>query len=98
MDRVRGGSQRPRRRRVLHVDYLGTGLRVASNGTASGRGASQASWSKNGFDPRLGERSAVPVNVHSWQILLQKSFCGGERKFLELLMRFARGDVRDHIV
>jgi hypothetical protein len=31
-------------------------------------------------------------------ILLQKSFWGGERKFLELLMRFARGDVRDHIV
>ena len=33
-----------------------------------------------------------------WQILLQKSFWGGERKFLELLMRFTRGDVRDHIV
>src|ERR1700681_295154 len=33
-----------------------------------------------------------------WQILLQKSFWGGERKFLEPLMRFTRGDVRDHIV
>ena len=33
-----------------------------------------------------------------WQILLQKSFWGGERKFLEPLMRFARGDVRDHFV
>ena len=31
-------------------------------------------------------------------ILLQKSFWGGGRKFLEPLMRFARGDVRDHIV
>ena len=31
-------------------------------------------------------------------ILLQKSFWGGERKFLEPLMRFTRGDVRDHIV
>jgi hypothetical protein len=31
-------------------------------------------------------------------ILLQKSFWGGERKFLEPLMRFARADVRDHIV
>jgi hypothetical protein len=31
-------------------------------------------------------------------ILLQKSFWGGERKFLEPLMRFARGDVRDLIV
>jgi hypothetical protein len=33
-----------------------------------------------------------------WQILLQKSFWGGERKFLEPLMRFTLGDVRDHIV
>jgi len=31
-------------------------------------------------------------------ILLQKSFWDGERKFLEPLMRFTRGDVRDHIV
>ena len=30
--------------------------------------------------------------------MLQKSFWGDERKFLEPLMRFARGDVRDHIV
>src|SRR5882757_4580326 len=29
------------------------------------------------------------------RILLQKSFWGGERKFLEPLMRFTRGDVRD---
>jgi len=33
-----------------------------------------------------------------WQILLQKSFWGDERKFLEPLMRFTSGDVRDHIV
>jgi hypothetical protein len=31
-------------------------------------------------------------------ILLQKSFWGGERKFLEPLMRFMRDDVRGHIV
>jgi hypothetical protein len=37
-------------------------------------------------------------NVAYWQILLQKSFWGGERKFLEPLMRFTRGNVRDHIV
>jgi hypothetical protein len=30
--------------------------------------------------------------------LLQKSFWGGERKFLEPLMRFTCGEVRDHIV
>jgi hypothetical protein len=30
-------------------------------------------------------------------IVLKKSFWGDERKFLELLMRFTRGDVRDQI-
>ena len=39
-----------------------------------------------------GGMSALP------RILLQKSFWGGERKFLEPLMRFTRGEVRDHIV
>jgi hypothetical protein len=38
------------------------------------------------------------TDVRLVPILLQKSFRGGERKFLEPLMRFARGDVRDHIV
>jgi hypothetical protein len=28
---------------------------------------------------------------------LQKSFRGADRKFLEPLVRFMRGDVRDHI-
>src|SRR6478609_5725984 len=36
-------------------------------------------------------------NDRFWQILLQKSFRGGARKFLEPLMRLARSDVRDHI-
>jgi hypothetical protein len=40
----------------------------------------------------------IAAYVCSWQILLQKSFWGGERKFLEPLMRFTSGDVRDHIV
>jgi hypothetical protein len=44
------------------------------------------------------ESSCQTGAVHTWQILLQKSFWGGERKFLEPLMRFTRGDVRDHIV
>jgi hypothetical protein len=30
--------------------------------------------------------------------LLQNSFCGDAREFLEPLMRFTRGDVTDHIV
>ncbi|HEY6735576.1 MAG TPA: hypothetical protein VI256_17595, partial [Roseiarcus sp.] len=38
------------------------------------------------------------MEVRFWQILLQKSFWGDERKFLEPLMRFTSGDVRDHIV
>jgi hypothetical protein len=38
------------------------------------------------------------VNVTYWQILLQKSFGGGERKFLEPLTRLTRGDVGDRIV
>jgi hypothetical protein len=33
-----------------------------------------------------------------WQILLQKSFWGDGQIFPGLLMRFARGDMRDHIV
>ena len=37
-------------------------------------------------------------DVGSWQILLQKSFWGGERKFLEPLMPFAHGDVRAPLV
>jgi hypothetical protein len=42
----------------------------------------------------------VAASAHGrlWPILLKKSFWEGERKFLEQLMRFARGDVRDHIV
>ena len=42
--------------------------------------------------------SRVGRHVSNVPILLQKSFWGGERKFLEPLMRFTRGDVRDHIV
>jgi hypothetical protein len=41
---------------------------------------------------------AAPAHVSYWQILLQKSFWGDARKFLEPLMRFTSGDVRDHIV
>ena len=37
-------------------------------------------------------------NGRLWRILLQKSFWGGERKFLEPLMRFTCGEVRGHIV
>jgi hypothetical protein len=36
-------------------------------------------------------------HVRKVPILLQKSFWGDERKFLGPLVRFVRGDVRDHI-
>jgi hypothetical protein len=42
--------------------------------------------------------AAILPNGSFAPILLQKSFGGDERKFLEPLMRFTRGDVRDHIV
>ena len=41
---------------------------------------------------RVTGKSAFP------SIVLQNGFWGGERKFLEPLRRFTRGDVRDHIV
>jgi hypothetical protein len=37
-------------------------------------------------------------NVAYWQIVLKKSFWSDEENFSGLLMRFARGDMRDHIV
>jgi hypothetical protein len=40
----------------------------------------------------------IQAIVGYWQILLQKSFWGNELKFLEPLMCFTRGDVRDHVV
>ena len=40
----------------------------------------------------------VAGHVRKVPISLQKSFWGDERNFLEPLMRFMSGDVRDHIV
>jgi hypothetical protein len=47
---------------------------------------------QTGTSTHPSARSALPL------ILLQKSFWGGDRKFLKPLMRFTRGEVRDHIV
>jgi hypothetical protein len=38
------------------------------------------------------------VYVRSGSMLSKKSFGGNKRNFSGLLMRFARGDMRDHIV
>jgi hypothetical protein len=50
-----------------------------------------------GFGNFLRLALEVTAEVRFAPILLQKSFWGVERKFLEPLVRFARGDVRDHI-
>jgi hypothetical protein len=47
---------------------------------------------------RVADLAQTRPEVRFWRILLQKSFWGGQRKFLEQLMRLTRGDVRDHIV
>ena len=47
---------------------------------------------------RITDSSQTSRQVRNVPILLQKSFWGDERKFLEPLMRFTHGDVRDHIV
>jgi hypothetical protein len=48
--------------------------------------------------PPIATELRTSLEVRFVPILLQKSFRGGERKFLEPLMHFTRGDVRDHIV
>jgi hypothetical protein len=48
--------------------------------------------------PRRTDISGVCRHVSNVPILLQKYFWSGERKFLEPLMRFPRGEVRDYIV
>ncbi len=56
-------------------------------------------------DVRVASALALKADIHckvghvsKVPILLQKSFWGDERKFLEPPMRFTHGDVRDHIV
>jgi len=59
-------------------------------------GATRPEWVTSGTSvngrPKRARECLLKV-----MILLQKSFWGVERKFLAPLMRFARGDVRDHI-
>ncbi|MGC1847536.1 MAG: hypothetical protein WA707_08180, partial [Pseudolabrys sp.] len=48
--------------------------------------------------PPEADTVTAGLHVSKVPILLQKSFWGDERNFLEPLMRFTSGDVRDHIV
>ena len=61
------------------------GSRPDQSAGRTGRDRSQADLPQPSSDVRF-----VPI-------LLQKSFCGDERNFLEPLMRFTSGDVRGHI-
>src|SRR6476659_2240281 len=47
--------------------------------------------------PPKADSSRTSGHVRFVPIVLQKSFWGDERNFLEPLMRFTRGDVRDRI-
>jgi hypothetical protein len=40
----------------------------------------------------------IASNDRSWRIVLKKSFWGDDQNFLGPLMRFSRGDMKDHIV
>src|SRR5258708_13567786 len=48
--------------------------------------------------PPKADSSRTSGHVRVVPILLQKSFWGDDRNFSGPLMRFARGDMRDHIV
>ena len=72
----------------LHASYAFSGI---SRDRLVFRGAGKAPF-----------RPCAPINgvitlVRLVPIVLQKSFWADQRKFLGPLMRFARGDVRDHI-
>jgi hypothetical protein len=47
---------------------------------------------------RITDSSQTSREVRKVRILLQKAFWGGDRNFSGPPMRFARGDMRDHIV
>src|SRR5271167_4194641 len=84
-------------------------FRVTSRWTPCGVTSAMRSYSRTTLAPgcfeiistsafdRTTDSSRTFRHVRKVQILLQKSFWGVERKFLEPLMRFTRGDVRDHI-
>ena len=56
-------------------------------------------YGQRSCEPHLkAEHMAAPTSLQREISLANRSrFWGGERKFLEPLMRFALGDVRDHI-
>src|ERR1700680_1820645 len=89
-------SRRTSSVRVAHPHFE---VRQFHNGDAT-ESDQRFNWSRTtALSPiKFLHPKSLVSNFRFWQILLQKSFWGGERKFLEPLMRFTRGDVRDHIV
>jgi hypothetical protein len=57
----------------------------------------QSGWRTSAL-MRIPDSRRTSREVRKVPILLQKSFWGDERNFLEALMRITGGDVRDHIV
>ena len=55
-------------------------------------------WIASAHYRDLQREGVVKRHFRFWQVLLQKSFWGDDRKFLESPMRLTRGGVRDHIV
>jgi hypothetical protein len=60
-------------------------------------GYEQSGWRTSAL-MRIPDSRRTSREVRKVPILLQKSFWGDERNFLESLMRITGGDVRDHIV
>jgi hypothetical protein len=77
----------------------GMNFGAASAFPMSGSGHQQTSGlvRAKSVDPSGADMRQLQWHVSLVPILLQKSFWGVERKFLEPLVRFARGDVSDHI-
>jgi hypothetical protein len=59
------------------------------------RQIAEALWLERGY--RNFVENGVSLNARFAPIVLKKSFLAEQRKFLGPLMRFVRGDVRDHI-
>ena len=76
------------------LDQTGSRAAAAEGVVARCKGRTP-SRAKLGF---VALRAGVAARSVHPSIVLQKSFGGDERNFLELLMRFVHGDVRDHIV
>ena len=76
----------------------GDGIRVALQDASLGSKTGSASAGRGiSVLPPRADIGTPTAQVRFVPIVLKKSFWGDERNYLELLIRFERGDVRDHI-